>query len=58
MRLVDSLHNYRRFLLDHGFAERQRGEEKPRLSLLGHSIAGACAGWTKWVLYACVRVAI
>ncbi len=47
---ANSLHNYRWFLLGHGFAERRRGsDDKPRLSLLGHSIAGACAGWTKCV---------
>jgi solute carrier family 25 carnitine/acylcarnitine transporter 20/29 len=44
-----SLHNYRRFLLDNGFAERSRtgSSDSSRLSLLGHSIAGMFAGWTK-----------
>ncbi|KAL1411994.1 hypothetical protein Q8F55_002989 [Vanrija albida] len=49
--LMGSLHNYRAFLKDHGFAERipgtvGDGPEDERLSLLGHSIAGLFAGWT------------
>ncbi|KAJ9110686.1 hypothetical protein QFC19_001515 [Naganishia cerealis] len=45
----DSLHNYRAFLLKHGFDERDTTKEDVearRLSLLGHSIAGMCAGWS------------
>ncbi|WVQ76293.1 hypothetical protein IAR50_005958 [Cryptococcus sp. DSM 104548] len=46
--LMGSLHNYRAFLLTHGFGERDPGSEegKERLSMLGHTTAGLFAGWT------------
>lgn len=44
-----SLHNYRAFLKSHGFAERDpySSDGGQRLSLVGHTVAGAFAGWTK-----------
>ncbi|WWD22385.1 hypothetical protein CI109_106876 [Kwoniella shandongensis] len=45
--LMGSLHNYRALLLRHGFAEKAQGSgDAPRLSVLGHSVGGAFAGWT------------
>lgn len=49
-----SLHNYRAYLKAHGFAERipqskNIGADGYRLSILGHSVAGLFAGWTKCV---------
>ncbi|KAJ9101129.1 hypothetical protein QFC21_003347 [Naganishia friedmannii] len=47
--LMGTLHNYRAFLLKHGFDERdptKNDVEARRLSLLGHSVAGMWAGWS------------
>lgn len=43
------LHNYRLFLVDHGFGEASPSGDKQRLSLLGHSIAGLGAGFSNAV---------
>lgn len=45
--LLGSLHNYRIILLEHGFSE-VNGEGK-RLSVLGHTVAGMGAGFSKFV---------
>jgi hypothetical protein len=43
-----SLHNYRNFLLKHGFDQPVPGsDDARRLSLKGHTIAGLGAGWSK-----------
>ncbi|WVQ80377.1 hypothetical protein IAT38_002482 [Cryptococcus sp. DSM 104549] len=45
--LMGSLHNYRKFLLTHGFGERiSPTSDGQRLSILGHGIAGLFAGWS------------
>lgn len=45
--LLGSLHNYRIILLEHGFGE-ENGEGR-RLSVLGHTVAGMLAGFSKLV---------
>jgi solute carrier family 25 carnitine/acylcarnitine transporter 20/29 len=45
--LMGSLHNYRVVLKDAGFSEANPNGEGSRLTLLGHSVAGLFAGWTK-----------
>ncbi|KAL7410244.1 mitochondrial carrier domain-containing protein [Mrakia frigida] len=45
--LLGSLHNYRIILLEHGFGEAN-GEGR-RLSVLGHTVAGMLAGFSKLV---------
>jgi len=44
--LLGSLHNYRLFLLRHGMTETSPGGP-PRLTLIGHGVAGLFAGWTR-----------
>ncbi|KAK4688027.1 hypothetical protein P7C73_g2087, partial [Tremellales sp. Uapishka_1] len=45
--LMGSLHNYRAYFAAHGyFLEKRNVGSGERLSILGHSIAGLCAGWT------------
>ncbi|ORX34669.1 mitochondrial carrier protein [Kockovaella imperatae] len=53
--LMGSLHNYRSILEHNGFAERipgsvDDGPKGQRLSILGHTVAGAMAGWTNAVI--------
>ncbi|WVQ73066.1 hypothetical protein IAR50_002629 [Cryptococcus sp. DSM 104548] len=48
--LMGSIHNYRAFLLGHGFQERIPGSDKERLSILGHTVAGLFAGWTNSIV--------
>ena len=52
LKTDDSLHNYRNFLKDYGLDERipgstEIGAEGKRLSIMGHTVAGLMAGWTK-----------
>ncbi|KAI5450538.1 hypothetical protein NCC49_002993 [Naganishia albida] len=47
--LMGTLHNYRAFLLKHGFDEpdpNSKSHDARRLSLLGQSVAGMWAGWS------------
>jgi len=44
--LLGSLHNYRLYLRHCGFSEAIPGQDRVRLSLLGHGVAGLFAGWT------------
>ncbi|GBE78033.1 mitochondrial carrier [Sparassis crispa] len=44
--LLGSLHNYRLFLIRHHFTELTPGSGKKRLTLVGHGLAGLCAGLT------------
>ncbi|EJU01074.1 mitochondrial carrier [Dacryopinax primogenitus] len=50
--LIGSLHNYRLFLIKHGWTERlpssSTGER--RLTLSGHAVAGLWAGWTSCII--------
>ncbi|KAI0375111.1 mitochondrial carrier [Pilatotrama ljubarskyi] len=48
--LLGSLHNYRLFLIRHGFTETVPGSDVKRLTLAGHGIAGLFAGWTSALL--------
>ncbi|KAI0669786.1 mitochondrial carrier [Trametes maxima] len=48
--LLGSLHNYRLFLVRHGFTELTPSTDVKRLTLLGHGIAGLFAGWTSALL--------
>lgn len=45
--LLGSLHNYRLLLVRHGVTEATPITGVPRLTLLGHGIAGLFAGWTR-----------
>ena len=45
--LLGSLHNYRLMLVRHGMVEPS-ANSKPRLTLLGHGIAGLMAGPTRF----------
>ncbi|KAF9270145.1 mitochondrial carrier [Marasmius fiardii PR-910] len=47
--LLGSLHNYRLFLIRHGMTE-QTHSGVPRLTILGHGIAGLCAGVTSTII--------
>ena len=46
--LLGSLHNYRLMLAQHGMVESLPYLNKPRLTLLGHGIAGLMAGPTRF----------
>lgn len=48
--LLGSLHNYRLFLLRHDMTESHPVTGRPRLTLLGHGIAGLFAGLTRFVI--------
>ncbi|KAI0361497.1 mitochondrial carrier [Trametes cingulata] len=48
--LLGSLHNYRLFLIRHGFTETVPDSDVKRLTLVGHGIAGLFAGWTSALL--------
>ncbi|EKM83528.1 hypothetical protein AGABI1DRAFT_50734 [Agaricus bisporus var. burnettii JB137-S8] len=48
--LLGSLHNYRLFLFRHGMTELHPVTGRPRLSLLGHGVAGLFAGLTSAVI--------
>ncbi|TFK77172.1 mitochondrial carrier [Pluteus cervinus] len=48
--LLGSLHNYRLFLLQHGMTEPTPQSGVPRLTLLGHGIAGLFAGLTSAIV--------
>ncbi|KAG6862400.1 hypothetical protein C0995_011840 [Termitomyces sp. Mi166 len=48
--LLGSLHNYRLFLTRHGMTETTPNIGVPRLTLIGHGIAGLFAGWTSTLI--------
>ncbi|KAF9455111.1 mitochondrial carrier [Macrolepiota fuliginosa MF-IS2] len=48
--LLGSLHNYRLFLLRHGMTEAHPVTGRPRLTVLGHGVAGLLAGLTSAVI--------
>ncbi|KAH6917486.1 mitochondrial carrier domain-containing protein [Coprinopsis sp. MPI-PUGE-AT-0042] len=48
--LLGSLHNYRLLLLQNGMSEPNPGSGNPRLTLLGHGVAGLFAGCTSAVI--------
>ncbi|KAJ8083917.1 hypothetical protein PM082_002684 [Marasmius tenuissimus] len=48
--LLGSLHNYRLFLIRNGMTEETPGSGVPRLTILGHGIAGLCAGVTSTII--------
>ncbi|KAH0590850.1 hypothetical protein H2248_000969 [Termitomyces sp. 'cryptogamus'] len=48
--LLGSLHNYRLFLVRHGMTETTPTLGVPRLTLIGHGIAGLFAGWTSTLI--------
>ncbi|KAG6851201.1 hypothetical protein H0H93_015211 [Arthromyces matolae] len=48
--LLGSLHNYRLFLVRHGLSEPTPTTGIPRLTLMGHGIAGLFAGWTSTLI--------